>query len=209
MSPQVHYDFGLRSIKSVLTLAGAIKRENYSIVEEIALIQALRANNAPKFLPADLPLFNSILTDLFPGVKIPPAENPDLHTAILSALQEQGLQQAPSQIEKILQLYETLKVRHGAMLVGPTGGGKTTIYQVLAHAQCLLEHNAKVVNTFVLNPKSLTINELYGVFDEYTRDWSDGLVANIVRNIIEDDYPESPLKYEPFILTSRNFLRIF
>ena len=33
---------------------------------------------------------------------------------------------------QVIQLYETLVVRHGVMLVGPTCGGKTTIYQTLA-----------------------------------------------------------------------------
>ena len=33
---------------------------------------------------------------------------------------------------QVIQLYETLIVRHGVMLVGPTGGGKTTVYQILA-----------------------------------------------------------------------------
>lgn len=33
---------------------------------------------------------------------------------------------------KTLQLFETMNVRFGVMLVGPTGGGKTTIYKILA-----------------------------------------------------------------------------
>ena len=41
-----------------------------------------------------------------------------------------GLQVEPVQTKKVIQLYETMLVRHGVMLVGPTGGGKTTVYQV-------------------------------------------------------------------------------
>jgi dynein heavy chain len=37
-------------------------------------------------------------------------------------------------LAKITQLYDTTIVRHGLMLVGPTGGGKTANYYTLAHA---------------------------------------------------------------------------
>lgn len=40
--------------------------------------------------------------------------------------------------EQIIQLYETTLVRHGLMLVGPTGGGKTCNYRGLAGAMSLL-----------------------------------------------------------------------
>jgi dynein heavy chain len=30
-----------------------------------------------------------------------------------------------------MQLYDTIQVRHGLMIVGPTGGGKTRVYKVL------------------------------------------------------------------------------
>lgn len=37
-----------------------------------------------------------------------------------------------------MQLFETFNVRFGVMLVGPTGGGKTTCYLVLQHAMSTL-----------------------------------------------------------------------
>ena len=42
---------------------------------------------------------------------------------------------------QVIQLYETLVVRHGVMLVGPTGGGKTTVYETLARTLTELYHN--------------------------------------------------------------------
>lgn len=34
-------------------------------------------------------------------------------------------------LDKVIQLYDTIQVRHGLMLVGPTGGGKTQSYKIL------------------------------------------------------------------------------
>ena len=39
--------------------------------ESFILIHSLREANLPKFLAEDVPLFESILADLFPGVKPP------------------------------------------------------------------------------------------------------------------------------------------
>jgi dynein heavy chain len=44
----------------------------------------------------------------------------------------------PVFITKCTQLYETVVVRHGLMLVGPTGGGKTNIMNTLQTSLTIL-----------------------------------------------------------------------
>lgn len=69
-------------------------------------------------------------------------------------------------LAKTLQLYDTIQVRHGLMLVGPAGGGKTETYCVLRNALTSLQNEGYYrVNTHVVNPKSVTMGQLYGMFN--------------------------------------------
>lgn len=58
-------------MKSVLVMAGSLKRENPDLDEDVVLIRAMRDSNLPKFLVDDVELFQNIISDLFPGVVVP------------------------------------------------------------------------------------------------------------------------------------------
>lgn len=36
---------------------------------------------------------------------------------------------------------------------------------------------------YALNPKAMSVIELYGILDPVTRDWTDGILSNIFRDI--------------------------
>uniref|UniRef100_A0A8C4KUF5 Dynein axonemal heavy chain 6 n=1 Tax=Equus asinus asinus TaxID=83772 RepID=A0A8C4KUF5_EQUAS len=192
LSQQDHYDFGMRAVKSVLVMAGSLKRENPDLSEDVVLIRALRDSNLPKFLTDDAILFSGIISDLFPGVQIPEHDYGILQSTIIDVMNGQNLQPETCMVKKVIQFYETMLVRHGVMLVGPTGGGKTTVYQILAETLGNLQKLGienpfyQPVKTYVLNPKSITMGELYGEVNNITLEWKDGLMALSVRAAVND-----------------------
>ena len=107
-------------------------------------------------------------------------------------MKKKNLQPEACMVKKVIQFYETMLVRHGVMLVGPTGGGKTTVYQVLAETLGNLQKLGvdnpfyQPVKTYVLNPKSITMGELYGEVNNVTLEWKDGLMALSVRAAVND-----------------------
>jgi len=63
--------------------------------------------------------------------------------------------------------------RHTTMVVGPTGSGKSTVIEILKRVES--------ATIFCMNPKAITVNELYGVMDMQTREWKDGLLSKTFR----------------------------
>uniref|UniRef100_A0A4W3IJM0 Dynein axonemal heavy chain 1 n=1 Tax=Callorhinchus milii TaxID=7868 RepID=A0A4W3IJM0_CALMI len=188
LSSQDHYDFGMRAVKTVISAAGNLKRENPLMDEELICLRAICDVNVPKFLQDDLKLFNGIVSDLFPKIKEEPIDYGILEQSIRKTCLSKNLKDVDAFVTKCIQLYETTVVRHGLMLVGPSGSGKTKCYEVLAAAMTALKGqpsvsggNYEAVNVFVLNPKSITMGQLYGEFDLLTHEWTDGILSCLIR----------------------------
>jgi dynein heavy chain len=183
-SKQPHYDFALRALKSVLVMAGGLKRDpaNEKLAENMVLMRALRDMNVPKFIFEDVPLFLGLIDDLFPGLECPRVQLMSLKNATENQLNAGGFKVTYDQVDKVIQLYETMQTRHTTMIVGPTGGGKTTVMTILQKAQG--EMGMKT-HLYIMNAKAQTVNELYGVLDIVTRDWADGLLSNIFRDMVK------------------------
>jgi hypothetical protein len=100
--------------------------------------------------------------------------------------------------QKSIELYETLAVRTGVALVGASGVGKTTAYVRLRDALNAIaasshstvrgkdpekyDPSQEIRELHVINPKSLSLGELYGHFvQDEKRSWQDGVASTLLR----------------------------
>ncbi|KAF9336730.1 hypothetical protein BG006_007626 [Podila minutissima] len=213
LSPQSHYDFGLRALKSVLVSAGNMKRDRLqelrsnspeniaseferiseSVPEQEILIQSIRETVVPKLVAEDIPILMGLLKDVFPGVDYVPVSLQPLRKAIKDICVKRRLVDGELWIEKILQLYQIQRIHHGLMMVGPSGSGKSNAWQVLLAALEVVEGIEG--QSYVIDPKAMSKEALYGVLDPTTREWTDGLFTNILRKIVDNVRGESAKRH--------------
>uniref|UniRef100_A0A673TZU4 Dynein axonemal heavy chain 3 n=1 Tax=Suricata suricatta TaxID=37032 RepID=A0A673TZU4_SURSU len=150
LSSQHHYDYGMRAVKSVLTAAGNLKLKYPEENESVLLLRALLDVNLAKFLAQDVPLFQGIISDLFPGVVLPQPDYEVFMEVLNENIKKMNLQPVPWFIGKIIQM-----------------------------ALSLMEEFA--VEYMIINPKAITMGQLYGCFDQVSHEWTDGVLAHAFR----------------------------
>lgn len=112
-----------------------------------------------------------------------PALQPSpIRQAILDACSAENINATDYFVGKVYQIYEMLHIRPGIMIIGESFAGKTTAYRILAQALALLQQtHAEMNETYpictIINPKSVTIGRLYGVYDSSTHEWRDGILS--------------------------------
>lgn len=180
LSKQDHYDWGLRAIKSVLVVAGSLKRSDHQRPEDQVLMRALRDFNIPKIVTNDITVFLGLISDLFPSLDdVPRKRNMEFEKLVRKSAIELKLQAENNFLLKIVQLEELFAVRHSVFIVGSAGTGKTQIWRTLFRTY-QNDNQKPFFND--LNPKAVTTDELFGFINPATREWKDGLFSQIMRD---------------------------
>uniref|UniRef100_A0A8C8JPV4 Dynein axonemal heavy chain 12 n=1 Tax=Oncorhynchus tshawytscha TaxID=74940 RepID=A0A8C8JPV4_ONCTS len=189
LSSQFHYDYGMRAVKAVLVAAGNLKLKFPDENEDILLLRSIKDVNEPKFLSHDIPLFNGITSDLFPGISLPVADYQLFLACAEECCKNHNVQPAEVFKEKIIQTYEMMIVRHGFMLVGEPFAGKTKVLHVLADTLTLMNDRGYNEEERVLyrtvNPK-VGLNP--GIFTFLSHHY--GIVANTFREFASSETPD-------------------
>eukprot|EP00929_Paragymnodinium_shiwhaense_P077081 TRINITY_DN3967_c0_g2_i2.p1 TRINITY_DN3967_c0_g2~~TRINITY_DN3967_c0_g2_i2.p1 ORF type:complete len:4576 (+),score=1729.31 TRINITY_DN3967_c0_g2_i2:93-13820(+) len=182
LSKQMHYDWGLRAVKSLLRQAGNLKRLEPDSDENPVLCRALRDFNTPKITTLDMPIFLRLIQDLFPGIWPDPFEDPEFEKVVINVTKQRGLQTDAQFVIKTVGMLGILAVRHCMFIIGPTGCGKTEVWKTLMDSLKSINQDGMWEQA---NPKGVTSDELYGIMTK-TKEWKDGLIAVIMRNMSKE-----------------------
>ena len=247
LSQQDHYDFTLRTLGTVLSMAGNLKRNIKSQPghekrdEDKIILSSLEDANFPKFIADDIKLFKALLTDLFPGVELDEPKVQFFNEQINEVMDKDNIDPSPFTISKCQQLIDIMNIRLGICLTGPAGSGKSTVIKLVEKVSSKIrdEYNKiqekiqkqkeaeqnknryqeeldnkeseenktnkeepepineeflknfdqkyKLIKTWIINPKSITMGELFGEENEEKKIFEYGIATKRMKKALLDE----------------------
>ncbi|OXB58806.1 hypothetical protein ASZ78_016004 [Callipepla squamata] len=171
LSSQHHYDYGMRAVKSVLTAAGNLKLEYPAESESVLLLRALTDVNLAKFLAQDVPLFQ-----IYEMMRV-----------------RHGFMIVGDPLAGKTCAYQVLAAALGDLRAADVGAFRNVLTECqikqtyhIFKLLCLSSYAEKSMDEFaveykVINPKAITMGQLYGSFDPLSHEWTDGVLARAFR----------------------------
>jgi dynein heavy chain 1 len=202
--------------------------------EKSVLVKCIENTIAPKLSKNDTILFRSLINVVFPptvgkaGVSFAsltafsssPFEGEEsvqdeglaatltssgdktLRNIAVSVCEKHFLVPSDAFLDKIIQLHHIQSIHHGIMLVGGAGSGKTCTFNV--YVEALDELESMKTRIYLIDPKTMTKEDLYGFMDSSSHEWRDGIFTSIIRNIVELSAGESFAQPEPGTLKGQS-----
>ncbi|KAF7991046.1 hypothetical protein HCN44_000861 [Aphidius gifuensis] len=176
LSKQPHYDWGLRSLRSVLDAMPNNNSNNKSETER--LVEAIKSATLSKLTENDKIKFLGLLKDVFPQIDTTMSINTyddkkEFKKSLIELCDSKNLK--GDLTERCEQLYDHLKNRTGVAIVGPSGSGKSLVIKILAEALGKIGENIKRI---IIYPGAIPRVRLLGKVDTQTREWKDGLLSS-------------------------------
>ncbi|XP_012535785.2 dynein heavy chain 7, axonemal-like [Monomorium pharaonis] len=185
-----HYDFSTSSLKTVLATAVNLKRNIPDENEDFLLLRSMIRINIPQLCNTDIPIFQSIVQDVFPESVVLPFDCSALLDALERVCAKKLLTLHTVFKLKAIQIVELMYARRGLVLISNPLGGKTEILHTLAETLSLLhDERSKIgatVNLETIVPGVVDSNALFGHFCDKSGVWKDGLCTTILRRFAED-----------------------
>jgi len=149
-------------------------------------MRGLRDFNWPKIVVDDRAIFLGLIADLFPGIQAEAQVDLKLQERIQNVSKKRGLQAEDGFVLKCVQLDEILVVRHCCFLIGNPGCAKSSVWKTLADALTV----AGIDTIYeIVDPKAVTADELFGCMNPKTKEWKDGVLSTIMRDMNKNNGP--------------------
>lgn len=187
-----------RNLKALINQAGTNNKD--AINQMNIFITSMNAQLKPKLVLEDDQLYNQLLNDVFgyssevdnskkessssENDKV--EQNQDFKKHIEQAFINLRLIRNDEQLNKVVELNEQIESRLGVAMIGNSAVGKSTIWRLLIETLRIEQQEkkgSKMFNFQIINPKSISRDQLLGYMDKDSNEWIDGIFSMKAREL--------------------------